>query len=371
MSMHPLSHVNHGARGFDTLTAAGGEEPTASEDWGTVSTGSVEPLQIYMQEVGQHPLLTKEQEVELAMAMRAGEEAVVRLEAAEDLDERDELEQLVLNGKLAQEQLANCNLRLVVSLAKRYLNSGLGFLDLIQEGNVGLMRAVEKFDHTRGFKFSTYATWWIRQAISRALADQSRTIRLPVHVVGTIKKLHRLTKQLAIEKGKEPSHLELSLAMGLLEEEYAERVPDYVIEEDAYQLVADEEVSRGLEEAVEKIKKLRNLDVSPISLYSSIQHEEDSYFLDLVEDVDSPEPAELASHNIMKEEVENVVWSLEERERDVLYYRYGLQDTAPQTLDSLGKHFKITRERIRQIEIEALRKLGEEDEERRLRDFLV
>ncbi len=371
MSLHPLSPMPRESKGFDTVAAVVIEEPSVAEDYGTVPTGSIEPLQIYMQEVGQHPLLTKEQEVELATAMRDGEEAAARLEETEDPDERDALEQLIVDGKLAQEQLANCNLRLVVSLAKRYLNSGLGFLDLIQEGNVGLMRAVEKFDHTRGFKFSTYATWWIRQAISRALADQSRTIRLPVHVVGTIKKLHRLTKQLSIEKGREPSHLELSLAMGFLEEEYSGMVPDYVIEEDAYQLVVDEEVSQRLEDAVDKIKKLRNLDANPISLYSAIQHEDDSYFLDLVEDVDSPEPAELASRNIMKEEVENVVWELEERERDVLYYRYGLQDTAPQTLDSLGKHFKITRERIRQIEIEALRKIGEEDGERRLRDFLV
>ncbi len=370
MSIHPLSHVRRGSKVLEA-TAAVMDGSSISEDYGPVPTGSVDPLQVYMQEVGQHPLLTKEQEVELATAMRAGEEATIKLGETEDSDERDELEQLILNGQLAQEQLANCNLRLVVSLAKRYLNSGLGFLDLIQEGNVGLMRAVEKFDHTRGFKFSTYATWWIRQAISRALADQSRTIRLPVHVVGIIKKLHRLTKQLAIEKGREPSHLELSLEMDFLETEYADMVPDYVIEEDAYHLVADETVSRHLEEAVEKVKKLRNLDVTPISLYSAIQHEEDSYFLDLIEDIDSPEPAELASHNIMKEEVENVVWGLEERQRDVLYYRYGLQDTAPQTLDSLGKRFKITRERIRQIEIEALRKLGEEDGDRRLRDFLA
>ncbi len=371
MSLHPLTQIHMGSAGSDSTSAVEAEGPQAPEEYSPAPTGSIEPLQIYMHEVGQHPLLTKEQEVELATAMRDGEKAATKLEEAEDLDERDELAQLVLNGKLAQEQLANSNLRLVVSLAKRYLNSGLGFLDLIQEGNVGLMRAVEKFDHTRGFKFSTYATWWIRQAISRALADQSRTIRLPVHVVGTIKKLHRLTKQLSFEKGRDPSHLELSLEMEFLEAKYAEMVPEYVIEEDAYQLVEDEGVSQHLQEAVEKIKKLRNLDVNPISLYSSIQHEEDSYFLDLVEDVESPEPAELASRNIMKEEVENVVWDLDERERDVLYYRYGLQDTAPQTLDSLGKHFNITRERIRQIEIEALRKICEEDGERRLRDFLV
>lgn len=371
MSLHPLSQFPMRSAASSKSSTKGIEESSAVEEFNPSTANSVEPLQIYMQEVGQHPLLTKEQEVELASAMREGEEAAANLEKTTDLDERDILEQLILNGKLAQEELANCNLRLVVSLAKRYLNSGLSFLDLIQEGNVGLMRAVEKFDHTRGFKFSTYATWWIRQAISRALADQSRTIRLPVHVVGTIKKLHRLTKQLSFENGRDPSFLELSLEMGFLEEEYAKSLPDYVIEEDAYRLVEDEEVSQRLEEAVERIKKLRNLDVSPISLYSPIQHEEDSYFLDLVEDVESPEPAELASRNIMKEEVENVVWELEERERDVLYYRYGLQDSTPQTLDSLGKHFKITRERIRQIEIEALRKIGEEDEDRRLRDFLV
>lgn len=363
MSMHPLSRTHFRSRAGDSDSAA------VSEDYRASQSGSVEPLQVYMQEVGRHPLLTKEQEVELASAMRSGEEAALQLEDATDPDERDCLQQLVLEGKLAQEDLANCNLRLVVSLAKRYLNSGLSFLDLIQEGNVGLMRAVEKFDHTRGFKFSTYATWWIRQAISRALADQSRTIRLPVHIVATLKKLKRLTKEISMEKGREPSNLELSLAMGQLEEEYAELVPDYVIEEDAYQLVEDEEIGRRLEEAVEKVKKLSRLDVTPISLHSTIQHEEDSFFLDMVEDEEAPEPSELASYNIMKEEVDSVVFNLEERERDILFYRYGLKETAPQTLDSLGKRFKITRERIRQIESEAMRKIGSEGASR-LRDFL-
>ena len=332
---------------------------------------SSEPLQIYMREVGQHPLLTAQEEKELAAAMRAGKEAEAQVDAEEDADARDQLEMRIRKGKLAQERLANCNLRLVVSQAKRHVNRGLSFLDLIQEGNVGLMRAVEKFDHTRGFKFSTYATWWIRQAISRALADQSRTIRLPVHIVETIKKLDRVSKQLRNEAGRDPSLLEIALEMKILKPAYRALVPDYVIREDAYHLVEDEELSRCLQEAADQIKNLQSLDVAPISLYSPIQQDEDGYYLDLLEDISVPEPSELASHEIMKEQVEQVVCDLEERERDVLYFRYGLSNIVPQTLEALGKHFKITRERIRQIEREAMRKIGEEDEGRRLRDFLV
>ncbi len=338
---------------------------------GTYAGPVVEPLQVYMRDVGQHPLLTADQEKELASAMCAGKEAETRLDQNLDDDERDQLMEVISTGRDAQEQLANCNLRLVVSQAKRHTNQGLGFLDLIQEGNLGLMRAVEKFDHTRGFKFSTYATWWIRQAMSRALADHSRTIRLPVHVVENLKKLKRKSKDLRSELGRDPSMLELALAMKVLEPEIAELVPSYIIETDAYHLEEDEDVAHALSKAVEQIKYMHGLDTDPVSLYSPIQHDEDSFYLDLLEDESVPEPSEIASHAIMKEQLNGVLGDLEERERNVLLYRYGLHDVDPQTLDRLGKRLKITRERVRQIEKEALRKLNEEGPREKLRDFVV
>ncbi len=338
---------------------------------GAYAGAAVEPLQVYMREVGQHPLLTADQEKELASAMCAGKDAEARLGQVLDEDEADQLMETMMAGRDAQERLANCNLRLVVSQAKRHTNQGLGFLDLIQEGNLGLMRAVEKFDHTRGFKFSTYATWWIRQAMRRALADYSRTIRLPVHVVENLKKLKRKSKDLRSELGRDPSMLELALAMKVLEPKTAEHVSDDVLATDAYHLVEDEEVAHSLSKAVEQIKYMLGLDTEPVSLYSPIQHDEDTFYLDLLEDERAPEPSEIASHAIMKEQLNGVLCDLEERERNVLLYRYGLYDVDPQTLDRLGKRFKITRERVRQIERQALLKLNEEGPREKLRDFVV
>ncbi len=348
-----------------------GEDQDRGPVSGSFAGASVEPLQVYMRDVGQHPLLTADQEKDLASAMCAGKEAEARLDLAQDEEERDLLMETVLAGRDAQETLANCNLRLVVSQAKRHTNQGLGFLDLIQEGNLGLMRAVEKFDHTRGFKFSTYATWWIRQAMSRALADHSRTIRLPVHVVENLKKLKRKSKKLRSELGRDPSMLELAMVMKVLEPEIQELVPACILETDAYHLVEDEDVAQALSKAVEQIKYMLGLDTDPVSLYSPIQHDEDSFYLDLLEDESVPEPSEIASHAIMKEQLNGVLCDLEERERNVLLYRYGLHDVDPQTLDRLGKRLKITRERVRQIEKEALRKLKEEGPREKLRDFVV
>ena len=357
----------------DPMGTKGNEQDYLSRDSspGPYVSPVVEPLQVYMRDVGQHPLLTADQEKELASAMCAGKEAEARLEQARDDDERDRLMGVISAGRDAQERLANCNLRLVVSQAKRHTNQGLGFLDLIQEGNLGLMRAVEKFDHTRGFKFSTYATWWIRQAMSRALADHSRTIRLPVHVVENLKKLKRKSKDLRSELGRDPSMLEMALAMKVLEPEIVELVPAHILETDAYHLVEDEDVAYALSKAVEQIKYMLGLDTDPVSLYSPIQHDEDSFYLDLLEDESVPEPSEIASHAIMKEQLNGVLDDLEERERNVLLYRYGLHDVDPQTLDRLGKRLKITRERVRQIEKEALRKLNEEGPREKLRDFVV
>lgn len=351
--------------------AGGAPDARMPEEAPVFQRESLEPLQIYMQDVGRHPLLTADQEKALAAAMCAGKEAARQLDEMQTAEDRAGLERLVQEGEQAREQLANSNLRLVVSQAKRHLNRGLGFLDLIQEGNIGLMRAVEKFDHTRGFKFSTYATWWIRQAISRALADQSRTIRLPVHIVETIKKMDRISKQLRMASGRDPSLLEIALEMKFLEPHYRDLVPDYVIQEDAYSLVEDEAISQCLQKAVARIKNLRNLDVDPISLYSPIQHDDDSFYLDMIEDLGAPEPGDMASQEIMKEEVDHVLCGLDDRERNILFHRYGLHDVEPLTLEALGNQFKITRERVRQIEREALRKLNQEDTGQRLRDFLV
>ena len=373
MSRRPVQEpFGDGVRGSDPASSAILDNQIQyRDDSYQTQSGSVEPLQIYMRDVGRHPLLTADQEKALAQAMADGKAAAEELEHATDEDHRDELLALIAEGKLAQDDLANCNLRLVVNQAKRHTNSGLQFLDLIQEGNVGLMRAVEKFDHTRGFKFSTYATWWIRQAISRAVADQGRTIRLPVHIVETIKKLDRVGKSLRGELGRDPSMLELALEMKILKPEVAEAVPDYVIQEDTYNLVEDEELNKLLCKAVDRIKHLQSLNVTPVSLYSPIQHDEDTFYFDLVEDVTAPEPAEVASHEIMKEQVNLVLYDLDERERNILHKRYGLDNKDPQTLDKLGKQFKITRERVRQIEKDALAKLNEEECSRKLKDFLV
>ena len=271
-----------------------------------------DPVRMYLKEIGRVPLLTAEEEVALARRMEAGDES-------------------------ARHRLEEANLRLVVSIAKRYVGRGMLFLDLIQEGNLGLLKAVEKFDYSKGYKFSTYATWWIRQAITRAIADQARTIRIPVHMVETINKLIRVQRQLLQELGRDP---------------------------------APEEIAEVMEISVERVREIMKIAQEPVSLETPIGEEEDSHLGDFIEDHDAPAPAEVASFMLLKEQLEEVLDTLTAREEKVLRLRFGLDDGRARTLEEVGQNFGVTRERIRQIEAKALRKLRHPSRSRKLKDFL-
>jgi len=271
-----------------------------------------DPVRMYLKEIGKVPLLTADQEIELARRLEEGDES-------------------------AKQQLAEANLRLVVSIAKRYVGRGMLFLDLIQEGNLGLIKAVEKFDYRKGFKFSTYATWWIRQAITRAIADQARTIRIPVHMVETINKLIRISRQLLQEYGREPTPEEIAKEMGISES---------------------------------KVREIIKIAQEPVSLETPIGEEEDSHLGDFIPDDDAPAPAEAASFALMKEQLTEVLDTLTPREEKVLRLRFGLDDGRQRTLEEVGKEFNVTRERIRQIEAKALRKLRHPSRSKKLRDYL-
>jgi RNA polymerase primary sigma factor len=271
-----------------------------------------DPVRMYLKEIGRVPLLSADDEVELAMRIKNGDEE-------------------------AKRRLAEANLRLVVSIAKRYVGRGMLFLDLIQEGNMGLIKAVEKFDHNKGFKFSTYATWWIRQAITRAIADQARTIRIPVHMVETINKLIRVSRQLLQELGREPS---------------------------------PEEIAAEMELTVEKVREIMKIAQEPVSLETPIGEEDDSHLGDFIEDQEALAPADAAAYELLKEQLEDVLDTLTEREENVLRLRFGLDDGRTRTLEEVGKVFGVTRERIRQIEAKALRKLRHPSRSKRLKDFL-
>ena len=283
------------------------EEPAANE---TVSID--DPVKVYLKEIGRVPLLTPEEETALAMRIIEGDES-------------------------AKKRLSEANLRLVVSIAKRYVGRGMQFLDLIQEGNLGLIKAVEKFDYTKGFKFSTYATWWIRQAITRAIADQARTIRIPVHMVETINKVKKVSSQLLHKNGHEPTA---------------------------------EEIAEELVMPVDKVREIMRVAQEPVSLETPIGEEEDSHLGDFIPDDDAPAPADAASHTLLKEQLEDVLASLTDREAKVLRLRFGLEDGRPRTLEEVGKEFDVTRERIRQIEAKALRKLRHPSRSKKLKDFL-
>ena len=274
--------------------------------------GIDDPVRMYLKEIGRVPLLSAEEEVELAKRMEQGDEE-------------------------AKKKLAEANLRLVVSIAKRYVGRGMLFLDLIQEGNLGLIKAVEKFDYGKGFKFSTYATWWIRQAITRAIADQARTIRIPVHIVETINKLIRVSRQLLQELGRDPS---------------------------------PEEIAAAMEIPVERVREIQKVAQEPVSLETPIGEEEDSHLGDFIEDEDAPAPAEAASYILLKEQLESVLDTLTPREEKVLRLRFGLDDGRSRTLEEVGQEFGVTRERIRQIEAKALRKLRHPSRSRKLKDYL-
>ncbi len=271
-----------------------------------------DPVRMYLKEIGKVPLLTAEEEIELAKRMEAGDEK-------------------------AKQKLAEANLRLVVSIAKRYVGRGMLFLDLIQEGNLGLIKAVEKFDYRKGYKFSTYATWWIRQAITRAIADQARTIRIPVHMVETINKLIRVSRQLLQELGREP---------------------------------LPEEIAEVMDISVERVREILKISQEPVSLETPIGEEEDSHLGDFIQDQNVPVPAEAAASNLLRDQLNEVLDTLTEREQKVLRLRFGMDDGRARTLEEVGKEFQVTRERIRQIEAKALRRLRHPSKSRKLKDFL-
>lgn len=327
-----------------------------------------DPVKVYLKEIGRVPLLSGDEEIRLALDILDGNKAIeekkekfakiceieddkefssdekriwlTQTKDALPTEQRIELRNLetaIRKGERAKQRLSEANLRLVVSIAKRYVGRGMQFLDLIQEGNLGLIKAVEKFDHTKGFKFSTYATWWIRQAITRAIADQARTIRIPVHMVETINKVKKVSSQLLHQNGHEPT--------------------------------ADE-ISEALDMPVEKVREIMRVAQEPVSLETPIGEEEDSHLGDFIPDEDAPVPAEAASHTLLKEQLSAVLGSLTPREEKVLRLRFGLEDGRPRTLEEVGHEFEVTRERIRQIEAKALRKLRHPSRSKKLRDFL-
>ena len=298
-----------------------------------------DPVRMYLKEIGRVPLLTAQEEVSLAKRIEAGLIAEEKLEKTPDLsdDERFELRYTRRDGAQAKRHLVEANLRLVVSIAKRYVGRGMAFLDLIQEGNLGLIRAVEKFDYAKGFKFSTYATWWIRQAITRAIADQARTIRIPVHMVETINKLVRIQRQLLQDLGREPT--------------------------------ADE-IAEQMELSPKKVREIQKISQEPVSLETPVGEEEDSHLGDFIEDADAPVPLERASFKLLQEQLESVLHTLSDREKEVIRLRFGLVDGQPRTLEDVGKKFGVTRERIRQIESKTLSKLRHPSRSQKLRDYL-
>ena len=307
------------------------------------SFGTDDPVRMYLKEIGKVNLLTSDEEIGLAQDMNAGTAAQEQLDeltkAGEEIPEevRVELNRAIKRGERARQRLAEANLRLVVSIAKRYVGRGMQFLDLIQEGNLGLIKAVEKFDYTKGYKFSTYATWWIRQAITRAIADQARTIRIPVHMVETINKVIRVNRQLLQELGHDPTPEETAAEMNM---------------------------------PVERVREILKIAQEPVSLETPIGEEEDSHLGDFIPDEDASEPAEAASFTLLKEQLVEVLSTLTPREEKVLKLRFGIEDGRTRTLEEVGKEFNVTRERIRQIEAKALRKLRHPSRSKKLKDFL-
>ena len=327
-----------------------------------------DPVRMYLREIGRTSLLTGEEEIMLAFQIRQGTEAEQRLAGEPDLDPdtRDELVLAVKRGIAAQQRLTNANLRLVVSVAKRYIGRGMSFSDLIQEGNIGLLRAVQKFDHELGFKFSTYATWWIRQAISRAIADQARTIRIPVHMVESINRQVRTQRRLAQELGRDPSPEEIALEMDLLAPEDRQAIEATL----RSKRPLDPELQRRWQRAAQKVQRISRVSQEPMSLDMPVGQEENSYLGDFIEDDNLPGPADAASHQLLREQMQDILDQLSPREREVLEMRFGLGDGTSHTLEEVGQYVGVTRERIRQIEAKALRKLRHPIRSRKLRDYL-
>ena len=334
----------------DANSAEGPQTPEAAPEIDDIDLSMPEgisiddPVRMYLKEIGKVPLLSADEEINIAMRMEKGDEAKQMLESGINADgkpltdeEKKQCQAAIDDGTQAKRLLAEANLRLVVSIAKRYVGRGMLFLDLIQEGNLGLIKAVEKFDYRKGYKFSTYATWWIRQAITRAIADQARTIRIPVHMVETINKLIRVSRQLLQEYGREPTPEEIAKAMGISEA---------------------------------KVREIIKIAQEPVSLETPIGEEEDSHLGDFIPYDDAPAPAEAASHALMREQLWDVLNTLTPREEKVLRLRFGLDDGNQRTLEEVGREFKVTRERIRQIEAKALRKLRHPSRSKKLKDYL-
>jgi RNA polymerase primary sigma factor len=336
------------------------------DEWGDPTVTS-DPVRMYLHEIGRTALLTGEEEITLATAIGKGKAAAQELKQ-EDLDpeERDALEQTRQDGLRSERRLAQANLRLVVSVAKRYIGRGMSFLDLIQEGNIGLLRAVDKFDPTLGYKFSTYATWWIRQAISRAIADQARTIRIPVHMVESINRQIRAQRRLMQELGREPTPEEVALEMDFLDPE------DRIMIEDSMTtgLPLDPVLNRRLQIAAARVRRIMRIAQEPMSLETPVGTEENSSLGDFIEDDSLPAPADQASRHLLKDQMNEILNGLTPRERQVLEMRFGLKDGTARTLEEVGQEFGVTRERIRQIEAKALRKLRHPLRSRKLRDYL-
>ena len=297
-----------------------------------------DPVKMYLKEIGQIPLLSPKEEPVIAKAIQDGMYAKEELTACQDDTRIEELKQIIDKGQQAKQKLISANLRLVVSIAKKYVGRGMLFLDLIQEGNCGLIKAVDKFDYTKGFKFSTYATWWIRQSITRSIADQARTIRIPVHMVETINKLTRIQRQLIQDLGRDP-----------LPEEIAERMGNI---------------------SAEKVREIQKISLDPVSLETPIGEEDDSHLGDFIEDKITLSPGEYTNNQLLKDEIDHALCGLTEREEKVLRLRFGLEDGRTRTLEEVGKEFNVTRERIRQIEAKALRKLKHPNRSKRLKDFM-
>ncbi len=326
-----------------------------------------DPVRMYLREIGRVPLLKSEDEARLAAAMHKGEVARQSLLRAKDSAKaRVRLKTSIDAADLARQRLAEANLRLVVSVAKRYIGRGMSFLDLIQEGNIGLLRAVERFDYSKGYKFSTYATWWIRQAITRAIADQARTIRIPVHMVETINRLIRISRRLTQELGREPTSEEIALEMDILPSEDRRAI----LEAQAEGETLDPALDRRLKRAALKVRRILKVAQEPMSLETPIGTEENSSLGDFIEDESVPGPVDQASRQLLKEQMQDVLDGLSPREREVLELRFGLRDGQTRTLEEVGQAFGVTRERIRQIEAKALRKLRHPIRSRKLKDYL-
>ncbi|MBN1220591.1 MAG: RNA polymerase sigma factor RpoD [Anaerolineae bacterium] len=327
-----------------------------------------DPVRMYLREIGQVNLLTAADEVFLAKRIQRGMKAQKRLQREDGLGQEQirKCKKESIDGLLAKRYLAEANLRLVVSVAKRYIGRGMNFLDLIQEGNIGLLRAVEKFDYKRGYKFSTYATWWIRQAISRAIADQARTIRIPVHMVETINRLLRVQRRLLQEYGREPTAKEIALEMDLMTDEDIQAIQKAQQNEK----MVDPALDRRWRRAAGKVRRIMRIAQEPMSLDTPIGSEENSYLGDFIEDESVIGPVDAASKQLLKEQLHEILDSLSDRERKVLEMRFGLADGQGRTLEEVGMAFGVTRERIRQIEAKALRKLRHPIRSRKLRDYL-